>query len=137
MHIQLPDLYRAICVSSDGGPALRVAAELIDLADVSGPSRRAAYGFASVANGRLPLVRLSQQRRKGAAPLSAEVVLGCGGAAVSAAWVATAVEAVEAAIELCARELAALADAALAEHVLAVLAAENSRKELCNVCENA
>ena len=39
VHVQLPDLYREICVTHGGDSVSRIVAELIDLTDLTGPSR--------------------------------------------------------------------------------------------------
>ena len=78
---------------------------------------RAMERVAVVANQRLPLVRFAINENSAPQYLRAEVHLGC--ASISSGWLAIALEVVEQAILLTARELQALRDRELAKMVLA------------------
>ena len=129
VHLTLPGLYQEIRVERCGSGHLLVAASLAGLAGLSAESRRAIDALAAEANARLPLVRYAVAAESQEQTLRAEVCLSSDCALVPGGWLATAVEVVEAAVTLSAREMQALRDPELANLVLAANAA-NERKEV-------
>jgi hypothetical protein len=122
IHIQMPDLYRDIRLEQHAASDVRIAATLVELSGVAALSRRAIFSFALNANSRLHLARLAVASAGRARSLRAEVALPPCSACVLSGCLVTAVEAVYTAVSLCAREMLALRDAALAELMLASLA---------------
>ena len=94
----------------------RVWAELARLADWPDLPRRAALELAQAANERLHLVRLAMLEQSPAETLIAELCIGS--ARVPGIWLTVALECVQAAVSMCARETAALRDPNLAELIL-------------------
>jgi hypothetical protein len=117
VHIHMPGLFRAIRTESQGTPGLKVATDLICLDGIERSHEKAVRRIAQVANERLPLVRLAIDENTGPRNLRAEVHLGC--ASIRSGWLTAALEVVELAISLTARELQALQDRELARLVLA------------------
>jgi hypothetical protein len=121
VHLHMPGLYRQVSVEIEDGLGAIVATDLLPLDGVKGSWRKAAVHLAHQANVRLPLVRYAIKQGTGPPVLRAEVHLGS--APVSGVWLPTALEAIETAVTLTARELQALRDRELAELVLAAEAA--------------
>jgi hypothetical protein len=124
VHLHLPGLFRHVRIERQAGggwPGTKIVADLLSLDGVSGLWRRAALHLAQAANRRLPLVRVALKTEAGLSVLRAEVHIGC--APVSGQWLPTALEVVETAVSLTARELQALRDRELAKLVLAADAA--------------
>lgn len=129
VHLQMPDLYCQIALEPCGATAVRVRATVAELGGVAPPSRQAIVAFAHAANARLPLVRFAASGEKPSKELHAEVCLSVDCALVPGAWLAAAVEAVEAAAALTAREVQAMRDPELAKLVLAATRPMTPRKE--------
>jgi hypothetical protein len=129
VHLSLPGLYREICLEQSGNGHLLVAATLVELTTPPNESRRAIVALAAEANARLPLVRYAIAAEEQGESLRAEVCLSLECALVPGGWLLTAVEVVEAAVSLSAREMQALRDPELARLVLAANAA-HERKEV-------
>jgi hypothetical protein len=123
VHVQMRDLYCDIRLEHCSPSELRVAATLADFTGLAVVSRRAIRSLALSANTRLPFVRFAVSSIGGKRVLRAEVAFSGSSARVLGEWLATAVEAVYTAVLLCAREMLALRDAALAKLVLAAVAA--------------
>jgi hypothetical protein len=119
VHVHLLGAYCPLTLEVRGPADVRVAAELFQWSALPSASRRAILAFAADANLRLPLVRLAIAPEGAVKRLRAEVALTAKCAFVSSGWLAAAVEAVETAVTLCARELPVLRDEALAQLVLA------------------
>lgn len=120
IHVHLPGLFREIAIREEPGLGAIVTAELLDLSGLPDGCREAAFYFAEAANDRLGLVRLAVAEEPAPGILRAMVHVGW--ATIPGAWLHAALEAVEAAVTLTARELAALRDRELAELVLAAAA---------------
>ncbi|NUQ64543.1 MAG: hypothetical protein HUU20_18920, partial [Pirellulales bacterium] len=121
VHLHLPGLFREIFVRGEPSLGATVAADLLALGDLPDVSREAAIYLAQKANDRLGFARMAVVGDPAAGVLRAMVHLGW--APVPGVWLLAALEAVESAVTLTARELAALRDRELAEHVLAARAA--------------
>lgn len=124
VHLHLPGLFRSVCMVPQEPPGMKVCAELLPLDGVGGHWWKAAMRLARAANDRLPLVRLALSGETRSRALWAEVHVGC--APIPSGWLPTALEVVEAAVSLTARELQALRDRELAELVLASAAGPSS-----------
>jgi hypothetical protein len=116
VHINTPGVFRKVRVESGTG-GIRIVADLADLTGYSKPCLQAALRLAHEANARLPLVRMSTDDEHAPHVVRAEVSWGA--ASIPGAWLSTALEVVEGAIALSAREMAALRDPELAQLVLA------------------
>lgn len=123
VHVHLTELYRAIQIDQFGPADWRVGASIMPWAGLRKLPRRAVRLYAAAADRRLPLVRLAVMPSGSGPELRTEVALPSSGACVPGEWVITAVEAVQLAVSLTARELLALRDAALAKLLLAGMSA--------------
>jgi hypothetical protein len=117
VHIHMPGLFRTIRTEPQDPPGLKVTTDLICLDGIGKSHEEAICRFAQVANERLPLARLAVDENTEPRNLRAEVHLGC--ASILSGWLTAALEVVELAISLTARELQALQDRELAKLVLA------------------
>jgi len=129
VHLQMPDLYCQIGLERCGASAVRVGATVAELGGLAPVCRRAIVALAHAANARLPLARFAAAGEKTSKQIRAEVCLSVGCALVPGAWLTAAVEAVEAAASLTAREMQALRDPELAKLVLAATRPMTNRKE--------
>lgn len=121
VHVQLPGLYGQLYLEPTDRAGGMLAADLLPLDGVDGDRLQAVMCLANAANRRLPLVRLAVSEDTSPRVLRAEVHVGC--APIPDEWVLVALEALEAAVSLVARELKALRDPELATLVLAADAA--------------
>lgn len=121
IHMQLPGVFRQVRVEQIESTPVKVAADLVELKELSSDSLKAIDRLANEANGRLPLVRFAVKENGSNPVLRAEVHLGC--ALIPGAWLAASLEVIETAIALTARELEALRDPELAKHVQAAATA--------------
>jgi hypothetical protein len=128
VHLAMPELYCEIRLEHCGPAQVRIAADLTALDDLSAVSRRAVLALAASANARLPLVRYAVAADATPALLTAEVCLSVPCALVPGGWLLTAVEVVETAVLLTAREMQALRDPELAKLVLAAAAADEAKE---------
>jgi len=117
VHIHMPGLFRAIRTELQDLSGLKVTTDLICLDGVEKSHEKAIRRIAQVANERLPLVRMAIDENAEPRNLRAEVHIGC--ASVLSGWLTAALEVVDLAISLTARELQALQDRELAKLVLA------------------
>ncbi len=125
VHIPLPGVFHQVAITQTEA-GTRLTCSLVDLADYSAVSRHAALLLAHQANARLRLVRFAVEVRDRQRWLQAEIDLSR--ARVPGAWLDVALPAMQTAIHLTARELAALRDPELAAWTLAAQA--NGRKEV-------
>jgi hypothetical protein len=121
VHVHRPGLFRQVCLEPQVPAGMKLAADLLPLDGGNRRCRKAVLRLARAANRRLPLVRFAVTDHGGPRRLRAEVHMGC--APIPSGWLPAALEVVEAAISLVARELQALRDRELAELVLAADAA--------------
>jgi hypothetical protein len=121
VHIQRPGIYRQVLVERHASAGVKLATELIPLADNNEDCVGAIRHLANAINARLPLVRLAISKSDGAIGIRAEV--GFGATLIPGTFLLLSLHALELAVALCVRELEALRDPALARVLLAVVAA--------------
>jgi hypothetical protein len=117
VHFQRPGAFAQIRCELDPRVGPRLAADLLTLAGRRSSSHRAAVRLAAEANRRLPWVRFALGESEPPV-LSCEVCFG--DALIPSAWLAVALEALEAAMSLTLREMQALRDPTLARLLVAV-----------------
>jgi hypothetical protein len=122
VHVQRPGLFRQVHIEQTRDEGARISADLADLQGLCRSRRRAIMRLATAANRRLPLARFVTTRPPHSQVLRCEVHWGV--SLVSGAWLIAAIEAVETAIVLTAREMqAAVRDTELARLMVAAPAA--------------
>lgn len=124
VHVQLPGVYRQMAVERDDLAGVKLAVDLIDLANLEEASTQAMLELAGEANVRLPLVRLAVAESSPSATLRAEVSFGA--TLIPGTMLLHSLHVLEAAVALTVQELEALRDAELARLVLAARAVRSS-----------
>ena len=124
IHLQLPGIYRQLLLEHDEWTGVKLSVDLIELTGVSDECQLAMLLFAQEANARLPLVRFAITEPSASHLLRAEVSFGT--ALASGSLLLHALQALEAAVGLTARELEALRNVELARLLLSAAAVRNS-----------
>ncbi len=121
VHVHMPGLFREISIRDQPSLGATVTADLLSLEDLPDASREAAIYLAQRASDRIGLARMAVANDTAAGDV--RVLVHVGWAPIPGVWLMAALEAVELAITLTAREMAALRDRELAVLVLAARAA--------------
>lgn len=124
VHVQLPGVYRQLAIEHRPPVGVKLATELVRLDGLDDQCVEAMLVLAAEANARLPLVRMAIEDGTEGGALRAEV--GFGRRLIAGALLAAALDAVETAVAMTARELEALCDPELARLVSAAAAARDS-----------
>jgi hypothetical protein len=130
IHLQLPGIYRQLVVERDKCIGIRLAVNLLDLVGLSDDCLRAVSLLALAANTRLPLVRMaiSKDPKSKSAKLQGEVSFGS--ALATGSLLRHALEVLETAVALTAREFDSLRDPELARRVVEAGALRNPLGQL-------